>query len=547
MADINLASITDPISDDQPCGPDLDMEFDGDFMNFEANVGMAWPERYFSWDPASLKGHTYYDQISELLDRSRDLRLLVPLAKLRILEGDIAGFAEVLDATHRLMKAHWADVHPQPGDFLELSMGQLSTLDDNASCLLPFHHARIVASRRSGPVTHRKWLVASGEVNPREEEDRYDAGTLTAAIAEADSGEVEAALAALHMARDAVAGIRLVCIEEAGYENAPTFEGLTKAIEGSIAMVEGATGKSDSEAADGDTSDSPVGGSVEGVGGSVVAQLPAGSVDTREVAIQALHASAKYFALYEPSSPVPMLLREAQNAASKSFYELVNDMVPDTAASAFVTLGREPWFEVSLTMLDQRNPAPDYVSGEAAAEEEGSSWEDAGLETESVSDNDMPIDNDMASGNDTPLENDMASEGEMQAEAEEVPAETEEASEADSWADFDLNAEPDTSGDAETANDEVDTQIAEESEESPESLEDEGPRFVANSRPEAIDLMNKVLTYYRVAEPSSPVSLIIERALELSSKNFIELLGDVLPDGSLKVKPTEESSSSSSW
>lgn len=131
MANIDLASITDPISDDQPCGPDLDMEFDGDFMNFEANVGMAWPERYFSWDSDALKGHTFYDQIEELLSRSRDLRMLVPLAKLRILEGDLSGFAEALSAIQRLLKEHWADVHPQPADFLELGMGQLSTLDDN--------------------------------------------------------------------------------------------------------------------------------------------------------------------------------------------------------------------------------------------------------------------------------------------------------------------------------------------------------------------------------------------------------------------------------
>lgn len=546
MADINLASITDPISDDQPCGPDLDMEFDGDFMNFEANVGMAWPDRYFSWDPASIKGHTYYDQIAELLDRSRDLRLLVPLAKLKILEGDIAGFAETLDAMHRLMKAHWSDLHPQPGDFLELSMGQISTLDDNASSLLPFHHARIVASRRSGPVTHRKWLVATGEVNPREEEDRYDAGTLTAAIAEADSAEVESALVSLRMARDAIAGIRLVCIEEAGYENAPTLEGLTKAIEGSIAMLESATGTSDSDGANGASADGTAadGGAVGG-GASVVVQLPAGAVETREIAIEALHASAKYFALYEPSSPVPMLLREAQNAASKSFYELVNDMVPDTAASAFVTLGREPWFEVSLTMLDQRNPAPDYVSGDAA-EEEYSSWEDAGLEGESVSDNDAPVENDMASENDAPVENDMAVADEAQAAADE----TEAASGNDSWTEA-TNDEPEEPTEAESLNDEVEVEAAYEAEEIPEDAadqpEEDGPRFVANSRPEAIDLMNKVLTYYRVAEPSSPVSLIIERALELSSKNFIELLGDVLPEGSLKATPVEDSSSSSSW
>lgn len=525
MANIDLASITDPLSDEHPCGPDLDMEFDSDFMNFEANVGMAWPDRFFSWDPASIKGHTYYDQIAELLERSRDLRLLVPLAKLRILEGDISGFAEVLDATQKLLKAHWADVHPQPADFLELGMGQLSTLDDNASSVLPFQHARIVASRRSGPITYRKWLVGTGDVNPREEEDRIDAGTLTAAIAEADSAEVEKALESLKLARDALAGIRLVCIEEAGYENAPVLENLPKAIDGAIAMVESATGGSADEAspevgASGDVT------TTHGGSSSVVVQLPAGAIENREAASEAMYAAAKYFALYEPSSPTPMLLREAQSAASKSFFELVNDLVPDSASSAFVSLGREPWFDVSLSMLEHRNPMPDYTDGsEKVAQEEA--WENSGLEDEVTSDNSEVN----------------PEEGVPTEATSELPEATSTASGQDeSWSDFDLNAD---NSEVPAENDQA--AIATSDGALPADgieHEEEGPRFVANSRPEAIDLMNKVLTYYRLAEPSSPVSLIIERALELSSKNFIELLGNVLPGGSLKVTPTEDSSSS---
>ena len=204
-------------------------------------------------------------------------------------------------------------------------------------------------------------------------------------------------------------------------------------------------------------------------------------------------------------------------------------------------------------MLDQRNPAPDYENDEAAAEDDGysSSWENAGLEDDSVTGDDMPDGTDELSDSDAVPEEDQGGEAEAASdEAEAAPEETEmsdgmessddapaeesaEASGADgSWGDSNDAAESDAEEPTEEA----------ELESEPES-EDTGPRFVANSRPEAIDLMNKVLMFYRVAEPSSPVSLIIERALELSSKNFIELLGNVLPEGSLKVKPSEESSS----
>src|SRR5690606_1360370 len=62
------------------------------------------------------------------------------------------------------------------------------------------------------------------------------------------------------------------------------------------------------------------------------------------------------------------------------------------------------------------------------------------------------------------------------------------------------------------------------------------PKFVVNSRAEAVALLEKVVAYYRVAEPTSPVPLFVERAIDLSSKSFIELLGNVMPEGSLKVK-----------
>ena len=103
MAKIDLEGITEPVSDEQPCGPDLDMEFDMDFMNFIAEIEGLIPSRYFSFDPGSLNFEHYYEQIGDFLERTRDIRILVPLAKLKILQSDLAGFADSLSAIHRLL------------------------------------------------------------------------------------------------------------------------------------------------------------------------------------------------------------------------------------------------------------------------------------------------------------------------------------------------------------------------------------------------------------------------------------------------------------
>ena len=505
MAKIDFATITEPVSDEQPCGPDLDMEFDMDFMNFVAEIDGTIPTRFFGWDPSTLDFKKYYELIDGFLERTRDVRILVPLAKLKILQSDIAGFTEVLEAIHRLLKERWSDLHPQPAEFLDLSMGQLSTLDDMPNVVLPLQHATIVRSRRAGAITLRKWQLAKGEVNAREGEETIDLDTLSGGLAEADADELNRARETLLRARDAINGIRTVCIQEGGFDSAPVFERLPSALVSAIEMVETVTGGADSSEQVGGA------GEVDAATGTVVVRLPPGAVANREEAVEAIHVAARYFALKEPSSPVPLLLREAEAASAKSFYELINDFVPDTAAGAFVSLGKEPWFDIHLSTLEARNPAPDY----AAELRETEAAEDTGLGEDEVSGEDEA---DVA-GDDWPVEGDAVAG---------QPA----ASDSDTDA-------ADAAGETADTTDGAMISPAAAPATEQEVLEEPGGggrKFVANSRPEAVALMEKVLAYYRVAEPTSPVSLLLERAIDLSSKSFIELLGKVLPDGSLRVR-----------
>lgn len=552
MAKIELATITAPLSDDQPCGPDLDMEFDMDFMNFVAEIDGRIPTAFFSFEPGSLDFAAYYDRIGDILQRTRDIRVLVPLAKLRILQSDLSGFAETLDAIHRLLKERWSDLNPRPAEFLELGMGQLATLDDMPNVILPLQHAALVRSRRAGAITLRKWQVAKGEVNAREGEETTDAETITRELAGADATDLGRSQAALLRARDAVAGIRAVCIGEAGYDQAPVLERLPAALEAAIALIETATGGP----AEGEEAESAA--AVQGAdqAGTRVVRLPTGAVATREQAVEAMHVAARYFALREPSSPVPILLREAQTAASKTFYELVSDLVPETAGSAFVALGNEPWFEVYLSTLDGRNPAPDYQSeaeegeiaeaaglgedGEDAAEDGDEDGDEDGGSTDPDEkaedpDRDRAEDAGATDGHGT---EDAAAPGDEIEAGDPAMDDAHDTTEADP---ADDTHEPGETDEAEEAAPEATdagttSSAGAAAAVAPPAESRDGRKFVANSRPEAVALLQQVLAYYRVAEPSSPVPLLVERAIDMSSKSFIQLLGNVLPDGSLKVK-----------
>jgi type VI secretion system protein ImpA len=56
----------------------------------------------------------------------------------------------------------------------------------------------------------------------------------------------------------------------------------------------------------------------------------------------------------------------------------------------------------------------------------------------------------------------------------------------------------------------------------------------ANSRHEAFALLEQVASYYRITEPSSPISLILDRARSFANQDFLAVLKDLL------AKPASE-------
>lgn len=532
MARIDLSKITEPLGEEQPCGPDLDMEYDMDFMNLVAELEGILPTSYFRFEQGSINYDSYYDRIGEQLERSHDLRMLVPLAKLRILQGDLAGCAEAIDAMRKLLTTFWVDAHPQAldGDWM-IRVSQLLTLDDNPNMVLPMQHVTIVRSRRAGSITLRKWQVATGELSAREGEDVLDAGSITASFAEAEEGEVDKALASFELIEDALAEIQRITISEAGYENAVTLERLPKAIEGALGLIRTATGVDAEAGAAGEA------GETGAVLGTVV--LPPGAVKTRDQVKKALQVAHGYFLQSEPSNPAQLLLREALGLVDKGFYSVIAELMPSEATSSVFRFGRDPFIEVSLPDMDTRNPAPEAEEGEAAADD---GWAATGLGDEDEVSAEVP---ESGYGGD---ESEGAAEGEADdgwgSDEAEAPAEdgTGKAAEAEApeeaadepAGEADEPAEEAEEPEPAAAAEEVAEEPGEETEEESKEEAEVGPQFWANTRPEALSLIEKVIAYYQVAEPTSPVPLLLERGIQLSSMKFMDLLENVLPSGSLR-------------
>ncbi len=365
LPDPKLAALCTPFSDTDLCGPDLDMEGDADYLNFFASVEGVLPTTFFSVEDGSpfdrstvdIKGQL--DALAPLLQRTRDIRLLLVQARLLILNKDLGGFALNLAAVAYWLDKFWDAVHPrpQPGDAAR--SGAISTLD-LPTVIFPLQYAPLIEARRLGPISYRTWMIATGEVKPRTGEVQVSQGAITEAISAADPEVLATArrnIALVKSSLDTIRNAFLAHGESAGLDKLST---LAATIRGFIdpqasAAEAGAAAADASEAAAAAAGD--------------VGPAPASLAQASE----ALAAIADYYSRSEPSSPVLLLVRQANHLVGKSFFEIMNILIPAHVEKAAFQIGADQFFDLPLEKLSDFAEVPPVVAGGGSETTEESS------------------------------------------------------------------------------------------------------------------------------------------------------------------------------
>ncbi|HVV93440.1 MAG TPA: type VI secretion system ImpA family N-terminal domain-containing protein [Hyphomicrobiales bacterium] len=437
MAVIDFPALSQPVADDAPCGPDLEVAGDPDYMNFMARIEGLLPESYLSFDRATLDVPAELATIGGLLARSRDLRLLTVAAKLLILDRDLSGFAAAFAAVAALLHERWDDVHPrgEEGDYT-LRMVAVQSLDENATIAMPLQAVPLVESRRFGKISFRSHLVAAGEVAPREGEAAVDATAVAGALDEAEIADLVAV-------RDRVRGVQAAAAQIAGdfisppggepgsgHAYAVRFERLAPLAARIVALLDGAIVKRDPTAVP--AAPAPAASTAAP---AAAAAPTSGRIRSLADARQALAAASAYFAAAEPSSPAALLVHQAERCIGRSFLEVMQILVPGAAERTTIPVGGDKVFDLTFEQLRQ----------------------------------------------------------------------------------LDGNAGMDGAG---------------------TGAGDGAPVAAAASRPEALALLEEVAAFYRAAEPSSPIPLLVARARDFAESDFMSILQHVLPGDALrKITP----------
>jgi type VI secretion system protein ImpA len=394
MAGLNFADLTKPVSADEPCGPDL--EDDPDFMNATARLEVALPVSYFrrdddgrqvAFDRTNIEFPPAFAELGKLLERSRDLRILVLAAKLTILNRDVPGFTASLSAMADLLGSYWEEVHPRAmdGDFVMREVA-LQVLDELATVVLPLQHAPLFVSRRIGPFMFRSQLVASGETKLVDGEQHPDAGTIQAVLGEVEADELVAILGQVNAGRDALTRLRTIWLEKVGVDHPLGFPRLATLLDQIAAFLDAAVVRRvPGHQASGPE---PVAAGPQGSAANTATFGP-GSVSSILHVEDTLGACLGYFRRTEPSSPAVLLIGQAQQLIGKSLIEVIQIMFPDQVDKAVFEIGDQRRFRLPL----ERLPVPDGTEAESEYEagdgydsdaEAGEDVSEAGGDGESV-------------------------------------------------------------------------------------------------------------------------------------------------------------------
>ena len=138
-------------------------------MNFIAATEGLLPASYYAFNRAAIDFPAALQTAEKLLKRTLDMRLLALMAKLSILNRDVAGFAQRLGNVAWLVRDHWEAANPKAeGGDSSGRIAQLATLEDNAVVLLPLQYAALSkpAERARSPIATSSWRRARSNRAP---------------------------------------------------------------------------------------------------------------------------------------------------------------------------------------------------------------------------------------------------------------------------------------------------------------------------------------------------------------------------------------------
>ncbi|WKB53793.1 type VI secretion system protein TssA [Eleftheria terrae] len=328
---IALDVLLAPVSESSPCGEDL--EYDAQFMALEqAARGKA--EQQFGDTVVAAEDpdwNVVIDSATELLGRTKDLRVATYLARGLARTAGPVGLGHGLELLHGLCERYWDQLYPQldPDDGYDpiMRMNALAPLAHPEAGLKELRESPCVRTR-GGAITVRQVEYALALAEPPAGQPAPSEQEVLAAFREAaaaKAGFVEGVRRASQQANALQSWLN----ERVGSEQAVDFRPLRAILNAVTKLVDQIAAPAPEAAT--------VVVTTEGADGQVVVAaapaLPPGEMRSREDVMRMLDKAIEFLERNEPTNPAPLLLRRAQRLMTMNFLEIIEDMTPDGAST----------------------------------------------------------------------------------------------------------------------------------------------------------------------------------------------------------------------
>ncbi len=339
----NVEEYLQPLSDDAPCGPDL--EYDPLFLAFSQACTVK-PEAQYG-DTITPEVPPEWKNVlklaMKLLARSRDLRVCVPFTRALLHQQDFPGLSIGLRLIEQLLDLHWDSVHPQldPDDDNDpiMRVNTLASLCEGAVVLREILDAVLLESRAHGRFTLRQIDIATGETEVAEDVQKVSLGLIDAAFSDADLDELKALYESLQSACNSIARIEAIVTEKVGASQAIDMSVLFKIVKRAYGYVAerlqvriggNLTGEAGNQSEE-------VGSPVNADGN--VSHAIRDEISDRNDVLRALEKICDYYSQHEPSSPVPLLLMRARRMVTMNFLEIIENLAPEALNQVYSVSG----------------------------------------------------------------------------------------------------------------------------------------------------------------------------------------------------------------
>jgi len=343
---LDLAELLAPTTEAPPCGKNL--EYDPLFAQIARAATRIPPKE--SGDHKTGGQEPKWTEVLDvgktLFGRSKDLRVAVYVTRALVQKQGVEGLATGLALIRDLLDKYWDTVHPQieqekgatddapPEIDGTMRLNALAALHDTEGVVSELRAAYLINNRAHGQLRVRDIEVALGRLPAIDGSEVPSLETLRGHISAAIAAGSKAA-EAVNACVDAIAAIRTSLTSRLGVEGALEFKQLNDVLAPLKSVCDDAVPVDDPDQS-GSQEPGTEESQPEDKGGAVQISSDraiAGEIRSREDAVRVLKKVCLYLEKHEPSNPAPLFIRRAERLMTKSFVQIVEDLLPDSLSS----------------------------------------------------------------------------------------------------------------------------------------------------------------------------------------------------------------------